>query len=45
MLECGLYFVGLNKIEPCRSRHKPATKIYESILLKDVEEFSDDYHG
>ncbi|PCS23518.1 hypothetical protein BTN49_0486 [Candidatus Enterovibrio escicola] len=36
-------FRGANKVEPCITKNKPATKIDENILLKDVEEFIDDY--
>ncbi|CBJ82538.1 transposase [Xenorhabdus bovienii] len=32
-----------NKIEPCMTRDKPATKIPDEVLIADVQNFSDDY--
>jgi len=32
-----------DNIEPCMSRNKPATKIDEEALLKDIEDFPDAY--
>lgn len=31
------------KIEPCQFRSKPATKVDEELLLKDIEDFPDAY--
>ena len=36
-------FRWVNKIEPCLSRNKPATKVNEERLLKDIEQFPDAY--
>ena len=32
-----------DNIEPCTSRDKPATKVDEKALLKDIEQFPDAY--
>ncbi|MDC9588022.1 IS630 transposase-related protein [Xenorhabdus sp. XENO-10] len=32
-----------NKIEPCMTRDKPATKIPDAVLIADVQNFPDDY--
>ncbi|MET1255248.1 IS630 transposase-related protein [Aliikangiella maris] len=36
-------FRWVNKIEPCTTRKKPATKVDTEILLNDLELFPDDY--
>ncbi|PCS21878.1 hypothetical protein BTN49_2564 [Candidatus Enterovibrio escicola] len=42
-VEIRISFCLANKLEACIPRHKPAIKMDENILLKDVEEFPDDY--
>lgn len=38
-------FRWVNNIEPSMTRNKPATKVDEEALLKDIEDFPDDYQS